>query len=136
MLTDALLRVRYRALGDTAAFMVDLPADSVVAVVRDDRDLDQVIEWAQLSDDSIVLRGAQLLHASTVLADEDTRLPHGAIDGLRRALAVLPSYPSGRPEIEVRCSLEALSMPSAPRHANPRDIAGTGSDAPGIDLVR
>ncbi len=86
MLTDALLRVRYRPLGDSAALQVDLPNRSVIATLRDDHDTDQVLEWAQLTDESFVLRGAQVLHLSALLEFGEVRLPPGALDALRHDL--------------------------------------------------
>ncbi len=137
MLTDALLRVRYRASGDTAAIHVDLPGHARAPAVRDEYDVDQVLEWAQLDDDTLVLSGAQILHVSALLACGELRLPCGAINALQRVLSTPNDRVSERCcEIEVRCSLDALSMPSAPHHSPAWPAVDTSLDPFAADAWR
>ena len=119
MLTDALLRARYRPHSDTAAVQVDLPPHSIVSTVRDHHDLDQVREWAELADGSFVLHAAQILHLSALLDLDQLALPTGAHDALHALRAAsASSHDSERSEMTVRCSLDSLSTPSAPE-SNP-----------------
>lgn len=115
MLNDALLHVRYRPLGDTAAIHVDLPPALVTSTMRDDRDVDQILEWARLTDGMTVLHDALVLHVRPLLAVDELALPAGALLALRALLELAPSYAQAS-ELAVRCAVDTLlKRPTARR---------------------
>jgi hypothetical protein len=64
MLTPHILvRGRYRAGTDTLALEADLSEHPIAETIRQDHDVDQVVEWVRLAaDDTVVFHRAQLLH--------------------------------------------------------------------------
>lgn len=123
MLNDTVvLRGRYRTSADTLVLEADLSEHRVIATVREDHDVDQVVEWARLSrHTSLVLQSVQVIGVEPLEGmGLLTPLPQGAaaLVALLRDLAVEEGV--GRCEVERRVPLASLSLP-APRLRHPSE---------------
>jgi hypothetical protein len=123
MLTDVvLLRGRYRTAFDTLALEADLSEHRVIATVRQDRDVDQVVEWARLAG-----HPALVLHRATLVGVGPlegmallTALPPGAASLVELLREVAVEEGAQRCELERRVTVSSLAL-AAPRLRHPSE---------------
>lgn len=139
MLTDLVrLRGRYRANFDTLVLEADLSEHQVIATVRHDHDVDQVVEWARLAG-----HPALVLHRATLVGVGPlegmallTSLPPGAAALVELLREVAVEEGAERCELERRVTVSSLALAAARlRHPSEHVPQGVALRAPAPEGV-